>query len=86
MNRDEIIEKLQSIFREFFGDDSITLTENTTADEVEGWDSVSHIQLVFEAEESFGIQFAADDISQLTLIGKWADSISEMMAGNPNNK
>jgi acyl carrier protein len=78
MNRAEILAGLQGVFREFFGDGAVALDEGMTGADVEGWDSVSHIQLVFEIEEAFGVQFAADDIPQLSSVSAIIDRIEEL--------
>ena len=46
MNRNEVIEKLTPIFREVFSDNSIELRDNMTADDVERWDSLSHMIMI----------------------------------------
>lgn len=57
--------ELQDIFRQVFGDDSIELAESTTADEVEDWDSMMHINLIIAIEKRFKIKFAAAEIAAL---------------------
>jgi acyl carrier protein len=78
MSRDEILAKLEYVFRDFFGDDSIALTEDKANSGVEGWDSVAHIQLIFEIEESFGIVFPADRIPEMTSIKAIIDTIADV--------
>jgi len=75
MNRDEIRAKLQDVFRDFFGDDAIALTESMTNEDIDGWDSVSHIQLVFEIEETFDVMFPAEEIPKMTAIDSIIDRI-----------
>jgi acyl carrier protein len=75
MNRAEIIGKLEDTFRDFFSDASISLSETTANDDIEAWDSVSHIQLIFEIEEAFGVCFKAEDIPLLSSVKEIADRI-----------
>ena len=53
--REEILQRLQPIFAEVFEDDGITVTEQTTADDVEKWDSLTHLTLIYEVESEFGM-------------------------------
>jgi acyl carrier protein len=77
MNKDEILTKLQDIFRDFFGEDVVTLTRDMTSEDVEGWDSVSHIQLVFEIEETFGVLFPAEEIPKMISANRIIDMVHD---------
>ena len=55
--------ELQDVFREVFGDDEIVLSDSTTADDVDGWDSMMHINLIIGMEKRFGVKFAAAEIA-----------------------
>ena len=48
MGREEIFERLNDVFREYFDDDSITVTDDTTAADIEDWDSLEHINLLLQ--------------------------------------
>ena len=75
MNREEILEKLQPVFRDVFDDDSITVTAETTAEDIEGWDSLEHINLINAVEQAFGIKFAMGQILTMKNVGEMADII-----------
>jgi acyl carrier protein len=77
MNRRAILEKLQETFREFTSNEQLVLSESATEADVEGWDSVTHIQILFEIEEVFGIQFPADNIPEMTSVGAIIDAIED---------
>lgn len=77
MDRNEILAKVQDIFREELELDDLELTDETTADDVEGWDSLSHIQLVAALEEAFGIEFKSREILSWDNIGDLIDSIEK---------
>ncbi len=71
-----ISEKLTKVFREVFGDDSITLNEQTTADQIEGWDSMSHINLIIAIEIAFGIEFTNEEIRSFNNVGDMQQCIN----------
>lgn len=77
MERSEILAKVQEIFREELELDDLVLTDETTADDVEEWDSLSHVQLVAAMEEAFGIEFKSREILSWENIGDLIDSIEK---------
>ena len=62
-------ERLEELFRTVFNNDELSLTDETTAADVEGWDSVAHINLMFSFESEFGIQFAGNELAEFANIG-----------------
>lgn len=79
MERSEILTKVQEIFREELELDDLVLTDETTADDVEEWDSLSHVQLVAAMEEAFGIEFKSREILSWENIGDLIDSIEKKL-------
>lgn len=77
MTNAEIIKALTEIFRENFDDDSINLAEKTTADDIEGWDSFNHINILAAAEIRFGIKFQTAEIEGLRNVGQLAQLVAE---------
>ena len=77
MERSEIIAKVEDIFREELELDDLVLTDETTAEDVEGWDSLSHIQLIVAVEKTFGIKFTSLEIMKWKNVGEMVDSILE---------
>jgi acyl carrier protein len=69
MGKDEIYERLTQIFRDVFDDDSLLVTAATTADDIEGWDSFNHINLLVATEAAFRIKFKATEIEDLKNVG-----------------
>ena len=55
--------KLTKVFREVFDDDSIELTPETTANDIEDWDSIEHINLIAAVEDAFGMRFQMREVS-----------------------
>ncbi len=76
MNREEILEQLQPIFAEVFEDDTLVVTEQTTAADVEKWDSLSHLTLIYEVEMNFGIKFQMKEILEMQNVGAMVDIIA----------
>lgn len=60
---------LNGIFRQVFDDDTIVLTTSTTANDIEEWDSLSHINLVVAVEIHFKIKFALGELQTLKNVG-----------------
>jgi acyl carrier protein len=56
---------VQQVFRDVFGEDQIVLTDDMTADDIPGWDSLGHLNLIIAIEKRFGIKFATAEISRL---------------------
>lgn len=77
MNENEIIPRLNSVFRDVFGDDSISVTSRTTADDIEDWDSLAHINLVAAVENEFGVRFKMREVSSMKNVGDMIKIISE---------
>lgn len=67
--------RLTDVFRTVLNDHQVQLTDATTASDVEGWDSVAHINLIFAVEEEFGIRLSTADLSALNSVGDLARAI-----------
>lgn len=76
MTRQAIFEKLNEIFSDVF-DEDITVTENTTSSDIEEWDSLTHITLISEVEDAFGMHFAMKDVLGMKNVGEMADIIAK---------
>jgi acyl carrier protein len=77
MQQAEIYEKLAMIFRDVFDEDDLSLTPATTADDVDGWDSLTHIRLVLAVSKAFGVKFSASEIGNLKNVGEFASLIEK---------
>lgn len=77
MNREEVFEKLEEIFADVFDDDTIELTDDTTADDIEDWDSLEQINLVVAIEKEFSIKFNMGEVSKMKNVGEMVDIILE---------
>lgn len=77
MTREEILSKVNEVFHEVFDDDSIVVTETTTAKDIEDWDSLMHITLVSEIENAFGFKFMMKDVVGMKDVGEMLDIIAQ---------
>ncbi len=75
MERNEILKKITEIARDVFDNDEVELTEQTTAADVEEWDSLSHLSLVSDIEDEFGIRFTLAEVSGSKNVGELVDAI-----------
>lgn len=78
MNKDQIFEKLTTIFQDIFDDEEITIGEKTTAADIEDWDSLTHIMLLSAVEDEFGIKFDMKAVQGLKNVGEMVDLIGKM--------
>lgn len=76
----EVISKMVEVFRRVFDDDAIQLAEATTAQDIPGWDSLMHINLIIEIEEEFGLKFTVDDIVGLKNVGEMVAMVEKKLA------
>lgn len=76
MEKNAILEQVQTVFREELEDETLILTDNSTANDIEDWDSLNHIQLVSAIEKHFGIRFLSREILSWQNIGEMVDSIA----------
>lgn len=68
----EIFERLNEVFRDVFDDEDITVTERTTAADIEDWDSLSHITLVSAVEDEFRMKFSMKEVVEMKNVGEMA--------------
>jgi acyl carrier protein len=76
MTTDEIKNKLTEIIRDVLDDETITLTRETTAKDVEDWDSLAHISIIVAVEKEFKAKFDLYDIKRLKNVGDMIDLIN----------
>ena len=76
MERNEILARVEEIFREELELDDLVLNDETTADDVEEWDSLTHIQLIVAIEKHFKIKFTSKEILSWQNVGQMIDCIA----------
>ncbi len=79
MYRNEIFEKLNEIFIDVFDLDECELSDETSADDIEEWDSLSHIQLIVAIEKKFKIKFTSLEIMKWKNVGDMVNSMEEKL-------
>ncbi len=77
---EDTIKLLVPIFRDVFSDDEIVLSAETTANEIDEWDSLAHIRLVISIEKALNLSFSADEISEAQNVGEFAALILRKQA------
>lgn len=77
MSEKTIIERIQSIIRDVFGDDSIIIDRSTNTSEVPGWDSITHISILEAIQDEFCINLTLDEMIELTDIQSIINKIIE---------
>jgi acyl carrier protein len=77
MTRETIYERVNIVFRDIFDDESITVNDATTADDIEDWDSLEHINLVVAIEEEFGVKFTMGEVTGMKNVGEMVDILSD---------
>lgn len=75
MTREEVYISLNEVFRDVFDDDSIIVNDATTADDIEDWDSLEHINLVVAVEKKFSIKFNMGEVNSFKNVGEMVDII-----------
>lgn len=80
MERNEIVEKLTAVFQEVFSDSSLVLNDDMTANDVEKWDSLTHMLMISTVEERFGVKFKLKELNRLKKVGDIIAILSEKLA------
>lgn len=79
MKREEILVKLQEIFREVFGKNNLIISEETNASDIEEWDSLMHISILEAVQEDFSVSFALNEIVEMKNVGDMVSGIQTKM-------
>ncbi|MBI5637281.1 MAG: acyl carrier protein [Nitrospinae bacterium] len=81
MTNKQIFEKTQDVFREIFDQPGLVIQRSTSANDLEEWDSLNHINLVVSIEKEFGIKFALGELETLKDVGGMLDLIHRKLTG-----
>lgn len=82
MTREEIYTALDEVFREEFDDDTLHVTDATTANDIEDWDSLEHINLVVAVEKRFHVKFTMAEVTGMKNVGEMVDILAERAKAN----
>ena len=77
---EEIIQQLTPIFRNIMDNDDIVISSSTTAEDIEEWDSLTHIQLIVAIERHFKIRFNSNEINSFKNIGEMSAAIQNKLS------
>lgn len=77
MTREEFLKAANEVFCDVFDDDSIVITEETTANDIEDWDSLEHINLVVAIEERFNMKFTMGEVTGMKNVGEMISILME---------
>lgn len=80
MNREEIFEEVQTIFRNVFDDRGLIISDETNSEDIEDWDSLEHINLVVAMEKKFNLKFDIKEVGTLKNVGEMVDLIERRLA------
>jgi acyl carrier protein len=79
MTDNEIYERLTEIMQDIFDDPDVVATPDLTADDVEAWDSLSHIRLVLAIEKAFKVKFAASEVGEVKDVGEMVNLVKSKL-------
>lgn len=77
MTNEQIYEALNEVFQDIFDDESITVTEKTSANDIEDWDSLEHINLIVAVEKRFSMKFSMPEVTGMKDVGEMVEIIKE---------
>ncbi|MBQ4282976.1 MAG: acyl carrier protein [Lachnospira sp.] len=80
MAREEIYKLLNEVFQDMFDDEDIIVNDDTTADDIDDWDSLEHINLMVAVENCFKIKFTMGEITNMKNVGEMVDIIQERIS------
>ena len=72
---EEIFKGLNEVFKDVFDDEDIVVTAETTADDIEDWDSLEHINLIVAVEKKIGMKFSMGEVTTMKNVGEMAEII-----------
>lgn len=78
----ELHNRLEEVFRQVFDNDALTLRDQMVAADIEGWDSVAHINLMFGIEQAFGIRFKGNELADMKNIGELKQFLAGKLTGD----
>ena len=77
MSREEIFKKLNEVFCDVFDDPDIRVNDSTTAADIDGWESLTHITRISSVEDAFDISFSMKEVVKMKNVGEMVDRIEE---------
>jgi acyl carrier protein len=81
---EEIRQQVQDVFREVFEDPTLLVSDRMTAEDIDGWDSIAHINLIVAIEKRLGVRFATAEISRMKQGGANVGTLVELLGRKLN--
>jgi acyl carrier protein len=78
-----VLERLGGVFCDLFDTDDLTITRQSTAADVPGWDSLMHVRLILETEKAFGVRFTTSEVASFSNVGELVDAIERKVNHQP---
>lgn len=75
MTLEEVIKRFNAIFIDVLDDEALVLTAETTADDIDDWDSLTHIQLIVGIEKDFDVKFTSNEIEEYQNVGEMCEGV-----------
>ena len=75
MEMEKVLNEVEVIFRDILDEETLNITRETTANDVDGWDSLTHIQLIVAIEKQFKVKFSSKEILSWKNVGELLDSL-----------
>ena len=75
MEKERVLKEVENIFRDILDEESLNLRRETTANDIDGWDSLTHIQLIVAIEKHFKVKFSSKEILSWKNVGELLDSL-----------
>lgn len=79
MTRQEVMLRLTDIFRDEFDDEELVISETTTSEDIEDWDSFANVNMVTAIEHMFCMKFAMGEVNKMKNVGEMLDIIMGRM-------
>lgn len=79
MNRSQILKEINDIFIEIIDNNDVVLSESTTAEDIDEWDSLTHIQIIVSLEKHFKLRFESQEIQEWKNIADIINSVIEKL-------
>ena len=73
----QVLQQLREVFCDVFDAEDLTITRESTAADVSGWDSLMHVRLILAVEKAFHVRFTTSEVASFTTVGELVDSIEQ---------
>jgi len=78
MNEQQLLDQIQSIFRDVFDDENLTITKDTTNEDIEEWDSLAHVQIIAILCKEYKMKLSIEEMGEIDSVGKILEVIKNI--------